>query len=209
MSSSRLTVDLFAEDRAHEEFLRPIIHRVADEEQTDVVIRVRSARGGHGRAIDEFKLYQSVLMTHGLSGASPDIVVVAVDGNCMTFAKKREQIQAATDASLSASVVAASPDPHVERWYVADPVSFAVVVGSQPVLGTAKCERDHYKGVLANAVRRGGHPPTLGGVEFAGELVAAMDLFRAGKNDRSFKAFIDDLRRELRKLRNARGDAAV
>ena len=37
-----------------------------------------------------------------------------------------------------------------------------------------------------------GYPPTLGGIEFAREIVQVMDLFRAGKADRSLKHFIDN-----------------
>lgn len=37
-----------------------------------------------------------------------------------------------------------------------------------------------------------GYPPTLGGIEFAREIVQAMDLYRAKKTDRSLKHFIDD-----------------
>ena len=56
--NDRLVVDLFVEDRAHEEFLKPLLTRIAGDERIEVWIRVRSASGGHPRAIAEFKLYQ-------------------------------------------------------------------------------------------------------------------------------------------------------
>jgi hypothetical protein len=37
----------------------------------------------------------------------------------------------------------------------------------------------------------------LGGIEFAEDLVASMDLYRAGKNEKSLKHFVDDLRAGL------------
>ena len=43
-------------------------------------------------------------------------------------------------------------------------------------------------------MRSGGHPPTLGGIEFAAELVGEMDLYRAGENEPSLQHFIDDFR---------------
>jgi hypothetical protein len=95
----------------------------------------------------------------------------------------------------------ACPDPHFERWYLADPDSFKAVVGRSPMLGKKKCARNHYKDALARAVRQAGHPPTLGGIEFARELVARMNLYHAGRNDRSLKAFLEDLRGRLRLLR--------
>jgi hypothetical protein len=206
--SRNLHVDLFAEDQAHEEFLDPLIARIAREENVEISTRVRSARGGHARAIAEFKLYQSFLVRGLMTAKPPDLIVVAIDGNCTTFARKREEIEAARDDGLSASIVAACPDPHVERWYLADPPSFHSVVGFQPVVGRAKCERGHYKALLSDAVVRGGHPPTLGGIEFAMELAEAIDLFRAGKADPSFRAFVVDLQKALRRLTAAEHEEA-
>jgi hypothetical protein len=39
---------------------------------------------------------------------------------------------------------------------------------------------------------------TLGGIEFAEEIVECMDLYRAGKDEPSLKHFIDELRSALR-----------
>ncbi len=194
-----LVVDLFVEDRAHEEFLKPLLLRIAREEKVAVEVRVRSARGGHARAIEEFRLLQRLIQKG--AEAVPNLVVVGIDGNCVTFAKKRDEIRDATGAAFQNSVTAACPDPHVERWYLADPDSFQAVVGHRPAVGKKKCVRDDYKGVLANAVRQAGHPPTLGGIEFASELVAAMDIYRAGQNDHSLRAFVDDFRAKLRQAR--------
>jgi len=191
---SRLAIDLFVEDQAHEKFIGPLVSRVAKEEDREVDCRFRSARGGHGRAIEEFRAYQVVLQKGGAPASGPDIIVVGIDGNCTTFAKKRKEILDATRPDIVATIVAASPDPHVERWYLADPVSFAKVVGFQPAVGKSKCDRVHYKTLLSEAVRGGGHPPTLGGIEFAAEIVGAMDLYRASKADHSLGAFVKDLR---------------
>ena len=140
--SNQVVVDIFAEDRAHEELLKPLLTRVASEEHIEVWPRVRSARGGHGRAIKEFKLYQRVAQST-LSNTSADLVVVAIDGNCSTFADARRHIQDATDPTLRYRLVTACPDPHIERWYVADPQSFATIVGHRPRVGRKKCVRDH------------------------------------------------------------------
>ena len=198
--SSPVTVDIFVEDRAHEAFLVPMLQRIAREENLVVSPRVRSARGGHGRAIAELKLYQQVVET-GMPGfAPPDLLLAGIDGNCSTFAKAKKAIEGATHAPFSDRLVVASPDPHVECWYVADPESFKGVVGHRPTIAKKKCARNYYKNALANAVRKAGHPATLGGIEFAPELVERMDLYRAGKNERSLKAFVDDLRGKLRTL---------
>jgi len=84
---------------------------------------------------------------------------------------------------------------------MADPESFAEVVGVEPTREKAKCERDRYKQQLVQAIRKGGHIPTLGGIEFAQDLVARMDLYRAGKNDPSLKACIDACRAAIQRIR--------
>jgi hypothetical protein len=198
-------VDIFVEDRAHEAFLVPMLQRIAREENLVVSPRVRSARGGHGRAIAELKLYQQVVET-GMPGfAPPDLLLAGIDGNCSTFAKAKKEIEGATHVPFSGRLVAACPDPHVERWYLADPESFKEVVGLWPRIAKKKCARDYYKDTLAKAVSKAGHPATLGGIEFAQELVERMDLYRGGKNERSLKAFVDDLRGRLRTLRQGEG----
>lgn len=60
-----------------------------------------------------------------------------------------------------------------------------------PKVGRKKCERHRYKTVLARAIVEAGHPPTLGGIEFAREIVEAMDLYRAGRAEASLKHFVD------------------
>jgi len=196
--SSPVVVDLFVEDRAHEALLVPLLGRIASEEGMAVLPRVRSARGGHGRALDELKLYQKLVSKDATGTTPPDLLVVGIDGNCSTFTKAKQGVQAAVQELFAHRLVVACPDPHVERWYLADPDSFQAVVGQRPTVGKKKCVRDHYKDALAKAVRQAGHPPTLGGIEFAPDLVAAMNLYRAGRNVRSFRAFVDDLRGKLR-----------
>jgi len=198
--SSPVLVDIFVEDRAHEAFLVPMLRRIAREEDLVVSSRVRSARGGHGRAITELKLYQDLVLKGVAGTTSPDLLIAGIDGNCSTFARAKKAIVAATHVPFSDRLVVACPDPHVERWYLADPESFKDVVGHRPTVAKRKCARDYYKDALARVVRKAGHPATLGGIEFAQELVERMDLYRAGRNDRSLKVFVDDLRSNLRTL---------
>lgn len=83
---------------------------------------------------------------------------------------------------------------------MADPASFARVVGATPVLGPEKCERDHYKEILSRTVRETGSGLRLNGTEIASDLTAQMSLYRAGKNCPSLGAFVRDLRNRLRRL---------
>ncbi len=199
--SDPLRVDLFAEDRAHEAFVRALAGRIAREEQVSITMQTRSARGGHPRALGELRSWQTLLEKDALPAGAPDLVVVVIDGNCGSSQGKREEIREATHSLLEERVVAGCPDPHVERWFLADPDSFHAVVGYRPVLGSEKCEREYYKKLLVDAIHEAHQPTTLGGIEFAGELVEAMDLFRAGKGDASLRAFVRDLRSGLRHAR--------
>ena len=203
--SSPVTVDIFVEDRAHEAFLVPMLRRIAQEEKVVVTPRVRSGRGGHGRAVTELKLYQNLVQKGAAGTTNPDLLIAGIDGNCSTFTTAKKAIEGATHEPFSNRLVVACPDPHVERWYLADPESFKEVVGHRPTVAKKKCARDYYKDALAKVVRKAGHPATLGGIEFAQELVERMDLYRAGKNERSLKAFVDDLRGRLRTLRQGEG----
>ena len=68
--SDEATIDLFAEDRAHEEFLKAVIYRLAREENKRVRIRFRSARGGHGKALSELRFYQKAVLSGKLMDSS-------------------------------------------------------------------------------------------------------------------------------------------
>lgn len=194
--SDALTLDIFAEDRAHEAFLKPLIVRLARELGRDVTVRVRSARGGHGKAIAELRTYQHSIV-QGIGGGVPDILVAAIDANCAAFASKRNEIDGALLPEFEHTCVRACPDPHIERWYLADLQSFHEIVGMTPKVPASKCGRDFYKEILSRAVIDAGHPATLGGVEFAAELAEAMDLYRAGECESSLKHFVDELQGKL------------
>jgi hypothetical protein len=131
---------------------------------------------------------------------TPDILIVAIDANCKDLNPARKEIHGMLTPLFRDSAAIACPDPHVERWYIADPESFRKVVGVTPSCKRKKCQRDYYKHILAQAVAKAGHTPTLGGIEFARELVLAMDLDRAAKSDRSLKLFLEELRSRLKVL---------
>jgi len=193
------TVDLFVEDLAHEAFLAPLIERVAAESDTEVAVRVRSARGGHGRVLDELRRYQERVEQGFVGLTVPDVLVVAIDTNCRRYAEARKAVASTLRGSFLEKSAIACPDPHVERWYMADPPSFRGVVGAAPKPGKRKCDRALYKDRLARTLAEGGHPTLLGGLEFARDIVRTMDLYRAGKNEKSLKHFLDDVRKAIRR----------
>jgi len=196
--SRSCVLEVFAEDAAHEAFLVPFVKRLAGEKGMTLDVRVRSAVGGHGRAMSEFDLFQRTLKQRHL--ARPDLVVICIDANCKRYAQARREIQAQTAPDLCECMVIACPDPHIERWYMADPEGFASVVGATPPMPKNKCGRDIYKSLLHDTIHQAGHIAPLGGIEFAPEVGGQMDLFQAGNNDHSLKAFADELRNALVRL---------
>jgi hypothetical protein len=201
-SPTRFIVDIFAEDHAHEAFIRAVTHRFGREHRLNLITRVRNGRGGHGRVMTEFKLFQRAVMMKQASGTEdiPDIIIIAIDANCQRFAQASKGIKEHVKPEFADRAVIACPDPHIEKWYLADADSFYDIVGRQPRAIRKKCERDIYKKLLAETILSAGHPLTLGGIEFAEDLVNVMDFYRAGRKDQSLNAFITDLKRHFKRL---------
>lgn len=185
-------VRLFAEDEAHRQFFEALVRRVARECGMGVELRTANARGGHGRVLGELAAYQRAIAR--MSDRPTDLLLAAVDANCDGWDAARKKVAAAIVPESAIAVVVACPDPHIERWYLAEPASLASALGLRVTPEPRKCERDRYKMQLVNALRAAGHPVLLGGAEFAEEIVNAMDLYRAGKAEPSLGRCIDEIR---------------
>ena len=194
--AERLRVDLFCEDYGHESFSRTMVTRLAREEGKEVNIIVRSGRGGEGRALTELKTYQLAAPHMGYS--RPDLLVVVIDGNCEGWNKAKSTIQQAVDTSLFPQHVVGCPDPHVERWCLADPIGFRQVVGGAPADDPGKCERSYYKTLLRQSIESAGQSILVDPMDFAPEFVEQMDLYKAGKRQPSLRNFVEALRAALR-----------
>ncbi len=189
MTSMR-EIALFVEDHAHREFLEALIARLARDHGQPVVCDWRNVRRGHGAVITELKqLLRDLVRTRG---GYPDLIVVATDANCKGNAQRIREIREVSDAT-PARVVCAVPDPHIERWLLVDSAAFKAVLGRGCAAPDQKCERARYKRLLVEAIRQAGVTPSLGGIEFAADIVAAMDLARAGRADASLGQFLDEL----------------
>ena len=90
--------------------------------------------------------------------------------------------------------VIAIPDPHIERWLMLDSNAFKTVFGGCCDAPDQKCERDRYKRLLLQAIRKTGIFPSLGGIEYAEDVVAAVDIDKAASADASFGHFVRDMR---------------
>jgi hypothetical protein len=199
MTEGRIIVDLFAEDTAHEELLVPLVTRVAQDQGCQIRIRVVSAQGGHARALSEFRLYQLDRLKRPPANPAT-FVIVAIDANCDTHTSATQRVEAEVRGDFLIPCIPACPDPHVERWYLADLPAFHQVVGVTPRVPASKCERDFYKHLLAQSVVDADHVPQLGGIEFAEEIAHAMDFYRAGRCESSLKHFLDTLTATLKRI---------
>ena len=90
-------------------------------------------------------------------------------------------------------LVAACPDPHIERWFLADPPSFHEVVGHWPVVGWGKWRA----GLLQTTPRRGDSP-------WRSPRAARRDRFRRRSRgeygsvpSRKERSFTQDIHRRL------------
>jgi hypothetical protein len=189
-------VEIFCEDVVQERFVEALIRRLAREATCSVHSRSVSARGGRGKAMDELRTFQKTRQA--------GLLVVVIDGNCEGWNQKRNKIASAIDQQRCAASTIGRPDPHIERWYLADPKGIHTSLGAQVTREKAKCERDRYKRALTEALKNARHTVTLEGVEFAQEIVDAMDLYEAGKNEPSLGSLIDELRAAIKRLGKAR-----
>lgn len=185
-------VDLLCEDRGHEQFLSPLIQRIVVEFGLLLDLRVVSARGGAPRLDLELELFRKSIE---FNSRKPDAIVIGQDGNCNGWLKTADQIKARLGSKLAHLLVPACPDPHVEKWYLADQSAFTKVVGGGRIsLSTAKCQRDYYKRLLTKAIGDAGHFDGSGGLDFGPDLVAQMDIFATCRSNPDLASFVDGLR---------------
>jgi uncharacterized protein DUF4276 len=197
----RLRIDLYCEDSGHEQFARALLGRVTGDLKLQAALQTVSGRGGHARARAEFRAWQRAASTrHGIVHAVPDLLVLLIDANCKGWTEAHREIEEWIDRELFPSFVVGCPDPHVERWCLADPEAVQAVLQVSAPADPGKCERHLYKQLLRQTIRDAGQPILTNEMEYAADLVAAMDLYRAGKNQPSLKHFLDEIRSALHTL---------
>ena len=189
-----IEVALFGEDIGHKEVVGALVARVASEEKLATSLKWRSDTGGVPTVLGKLNRYVRDLERQG---DPPDLLVVAVDSNREGHGTRAQQV--AKHQSPTPTVLAI-PDPHVERWLLLDGEAFKKVLGHGCSAPDQKCEKNRYKQVLASQMARAGIEPLLGGLEYAKDLIEAMNLQRAMAVDKSIKHFLTDLRRELRNV---------
>lgn len=197
-----MKIGVFVEDEAHELLLVPLLRRLADMERVGVEVHTRSARGGAAVALTAARQYARDLAAQ--TEPFLDVLVVAVDGNCSGYVNRRDEIQRAVGERYAGDVIAAAPDPHVERWYLADPRAPSLALGRDfsAEVPAYKCERKRYKQALVEAFRQVNVEPPVGGIEYGEDIALAMDLDVACRL-RDFDRFVTDVRGAFRTRRGS------
>ncbi|HWN43205.1 MAG TPA: hypothetical protein VNW71_13350 [Thermoanaerobaculia bacterium] len=197
----RPRIDLYCEDYGHEQFARALVGRLAREIGLHPIIRAISSRGGLGKAVTEFRAWQRAVSSGGGIGHEiPDLLVLLIDANCSGWAQVRRDLEESVEPGIFPRSAIGCPDPHVERWCL-DPQCIQEVLGVSPPADPGKCERDLYKQLLRNTIKKAGQPILISEMEYAPDLVGAMNLFQAGKRQPSLKHFVDQIRGALQSLR--------
>ncbi|SRR6266404_23471 len=195
-----LTVAFFLEDIGQEAIIPPIFRRVAVEEgrgPEELECRVLHSRGGGSLSAYTKFLKDARKSRH----VSANLLVVGSDGNCKGFTTRRDQILQKAVGSPFTEVIAAVPDPHVERWYLLDipalETAADVHIALPPV--PQKCEKNFYKHLLRHAFDGTEVTPPLGGIEYGERIALEMNLYDAGKQDHGLGDFVEKSRAWLRR----------
>ncbi len=192
-------IALFVEDYAHQQVIGGLVQRLAEEFETEVRLNWRSAVRGHGRVVQELQTYLQDLARQG--GPLPDLIIAATDANCRGLNDRTKEIIDLNKPAVLPPMVSAVPDPHIERWLLLDGAAFRKVFGRGCDAPEQKCDRHLYKQRLIEAIRDAGITPSLGGIEFAEDIVREMDIERAKQSDRSLRHFLDDLSDQFQQWR--------
>jgi hypothetical protein len=176
-----------------------MLTRLSTEAGRRLEVTTVSGRGGHGRAVTEFRAWQRA-SSRGLNLEIPDLLVLMIDANCSGWTQKRRELDENVDTAVFPRFVIGCPDPHIERWCLADPEAVKEVVGTPPLPDPGKCDRGVYKQLLRRTILDAGQPILTNEMEYAPDLVESMDLYRAGKNQPSLRHFVDEIRRALATL---------
>lgn len=185
---------LFGEDIAHKQVIESLVLRLVPEDTEGINLFWECERGGS--AVDTaLKIYFQELKKGEVF--PPSLLVVVKDGNFKGWNRRykevKDNIKKGLGNDLMIDYIIGIPDPHIERWLLLDSEAFKIVVGRGCNPPSYNKERDYYKNYLINAVIEAGKTPTLGGIEFAEEIVKHMNIQKAMDVDKSFKKFVEDV----------------
>lgn len=195
----RVSIALICEDYAQESLLDPLIKRIVREHDCLPSVSLLSGRGGAPKV----KIATEILPNRMCSDnwPRPDLIVIGHDSNCNGHTQTINTVKDWLTPELAEMTVFACPDPHIERWYIAEQDTFTKVIGCQRLhVPVDKCDRHYYKKLLRDAVRDAGKITTNDGIEFGPDIARDVDLYKLDRLDPSFSDFHDQLKSQLKRL---------
>ena len=190
-------IALFGEDYAHRLVIGALVQRLADAAGISVRLDWRNAVRGHGQVVAEFDNHLRDLRRQG---SRPDLIIVATDSNCVGLNERTRELER---PDAPAPVIMAIPDPHIERWLLLDGAAFRDAVGRGCNAPDQKCDRARYKRLLIDAIYAAGITPSIGGIEFAEDIVRLMDIPRAAQADQSLNRFVRQMRQTFQEWQSS------
>ncbi len=189
----------FAEDSAQELFVTPLIVRIAGEYAVGLSMRTITARGGVPRMMGLLRAY----CTEVEAGVEkrPDIIIIVRDANCKGAVAKRRETLEFIPESLRDVACVVIPDPHVERWFMLDSRAFNQATHAVCSLPGYKCEKNHYKKLLRDALAANKIVAPLGGVEYAKPIGENIDIRVNHIHDDAYRGALKTLRDRFSTLR--------
>ena len=197
-------IDLYCEDIDQESLVAALVGRIARECDLNPVVHPRSVRGGKGKVREQVTARQRALSKGQAGIGMPDLLVISVDANSVGIGPTRDEVREYVDDTVTPRLAIACPDPHIERWYVADAAAFAEIVGVDPTLPKQKQSKDIYKNHLRSILEDAEIEILLGAHEIGPDIAAQMDIYAAGKADQGFKLFVDEARQAFMSVKSSR-----
>ena len=191
-----LRIVYFLEDNAHEQFIPPLVERLAGELGV-AHRRIPITASGYSRGSRVLEHFRRFLRDSA-NRLNADLLVVCADDDCVGFTAKHKQFQDEVDKSpLPVPILYAIPQPYIEYWYLADKPALCKALDISSISITVpkgKCDRTIYKNLLEKACAEAGFEST--GIEYGKDLVTALSLQRAMKHHPA-KTFIEEARQAL------------
>ena len=162
-----MRVSYVLEDQAHAQFVPPLFRRLAKEEGVELAESELAPMRGDGRTISGLRRLLVDIRTG--SPTRPDLIVVGIDADCGPRGERERQIRRACELEdYEGDVIVAEPDPHIEIWYLADPVFLQQLLQTPSLSATPdiRCKKDEYKEELRSIAMSSGARAPLGGVEY-------------------------------------------
>jgi hypothetical protein len=198
------------EDRGHEQFIPPLVRRMANEEafnRGETLVfkefseRIQSFPGlmsSHGNRVEK-DLEQ--FLDDAQNYIDTDILVVCRDANSEGPHVRRKQLNEIVNAfpiAGSLHIVFALPDPYIGYWYLMDKVALAKALQIEQItllIPKGKTERDFYKTLLKQICKEAGY--SSNGIEYGKDIAAHLNINQMARNQPTFRSLLDDVRRSV------------